>query len=169
MLSGLCIAQHLADMRRVIKIYQMAVLPLNRRAIAMMLIIRVIKLDLIVIEEINSQDHFLLKVETPQEKKRMQLTSCLKSKQTRFLKNGGATKEANDKRHQMNQPIQVCVWILIQVSSSVRLIVMLLLKSHRLLRNKINSQMKALSQRSETQMKLFLKLFQKCSVKMNRL
>ena len=55
----------MADMRRVIKIYQMAVLPLNRRAIAMMLIIRVIKLDLIVIEEINSQDHFLLKVETP--------------------------------------------------------------------------------------------------------
>ena len=65
MLSGLCIAQHLADMRKVIKIYQMAVLPLNKRAIVMMLIIRVIKLDLIVIEEINSQDHFLLKVETP--------------------------------------------------------------------------------------------------------
>ena len=65
MLSGLYIAQHLAGMKKVIKIFQMVVLHLNKRAIVMMPIIRVIRLDLIVIEEIKSQNHFHLKVETP--------------------------------------------------------------------------------------------------------
>ena len=65
MLLGLYIAQHLAGMKKVIKIFQMVVLHLNKRAIVMMPIIRVIRLDLIVIEEIKSQNHFHLKVETP--------------------------------------------------------------------------------------------------------